>query len=267
MKKLIALLLVAVSLHVHAADQAEPLPIQECTAQAPYGFPSTDKQSVTPICRKAYYVVYDNNAKIPVFVSYVLTPAHAVGCLARSNAFATDMSLPAEIAATPHDYAKSGYDIGHQANSSDMRWDNEVERESFILSNMAPQLPEFNRGIWKKLEDTTRGWVISRQHPVLIYVGPVYTRAQDPTIGVGFVTVPHGFFKILVDTETNEVQVFLFRHEGSKEPLSSFITSLANVQRLTGVKFPLPDKPVWNGLWPIELKSNRAAKNFACSIN
>lgn len=265
MTKLFAFLLLAVTFYAGAAQEA-PLPVDQCVAQAPFGFPTTEKQSVQQICRKAYFVLHDNTAKIPAYVSYVLTPEHAIGCLARSNAFATDHSLPPGTAATPQDYAKNGYDIGHQANDSDMRWDEQAELDSFILSNMAPQLAEFNRGIWKKLEDTTRGWVISRQHAVLIYVGPVYNKVQDPTIGAG-VTVPHGFFKILVDLETSEVQVFMFKHEGSKQPLSSFITSLAEVQKQTGLQFQLPVKPVWNGLWPIEMKSNRNAKAAACAIN
>ena len=136
------------------ADQHEPYPLEQCAAQAPYGFPQSVKQSTTKICRKAYVLEYDVNAFVPVWVSYVLTPEHAVGCLPRSNAFAADHSI--NNPATPKDYAKSGYDMGHNANDGDMRWDLEVEEESFILTNMTPQLPGFNRGIWKKLERLIR---------------------------------------------------------------------------------------------------------------
>lgn len=156
--------------------------------------------------------------------------------------------------------------MGHIANSGDMRWNQQAQDESFILSNAAPQLPEFNRGIWKKLEDTTRGWVLSRNHPVLIYTGSVYS-TRDKTIGDGVVKVPNAFFKILVDTETHEVQAFLFKHEGSQKPLSSFIVSVSTIQAKTGIKFPLPSPRYYNGIWPIQVKSATKAKSEVCQTN
>jgi endonuclease G len=262
MKKLLSILLLAISLNA-LAEQVPALPMAACLVEAPYGFPSSKKQDTSLICRTAYALEHDNKAKIPVWVSYTLTPEHSIGCLPRVNAFAPDKSVIS--GATLKDYAKSGYDMGHQANSGDMRWDENVQIESFILSNMAPQLPVFNRQIWKKLEDATRGWAISRSHELLIYVGPIYDRAQDKFIGPGMVTVPHAFYKIITDTKTSEVQVFLFKHEGSDAELSTFITSLAEVQRLTDLVFPMPDVPVFSGFWPIQLKNALLAKREVCA--
>lgn len=261
----IGLLFVLISKAVFAG-QLLPLPLSQCLVQAPYGFPSTKKENISQICRKGYFVAHDNIAKIPVYTSYVLTPQNAIGCLPRSDSFAPDKSLPPEARASVKDYAKSSYDIGHIVNSSDNRYDAQAEQDSFILSNMTPQLQEFNRGIWKKLEDYTRGWAISRDHDLLIYAGPVYSRLQDPTIGKGRVTVPHGFFKIIVDLETREVQAFNFKHEGSKEGLETFITSIANIQKLTGIAFPLPPTSKATGLWDVQLKSSRKAKAVSCNI-
>lgn len=264
MKKLFALLLLAVSFAA-SAIQLPPLPIDACKVHAPYGFPRVSKLSVTPICRLGYYAVHDDAARIPVVVEYVLTPEHAVGCLPRSNAFATDKSLT--DGASPKEYSKSGYDIGHQANDGDNRWNSQAEEDSFILSNMAPQLPGFNRGIWKKLEDQTRGWVISRQHSIQVITGPVYDRKQDSTLkGQGRVTIPHAFFKVLIDTTTNEYLVYLLKHESSDAELETFRTSIADVQKLTGLVIPLPKGAIPTKTWPISLKSARAAKSGVCSI-
>jgi endonuclease G len=128
-------------------------------------------------------------------------------------------------------------------------------------------LPEFNRGIWKKLEDTTRGWALSRQHPILIIAGPIYNQKQDKSIGKNFVTVPHAFYKIVVDTVTNETQVFVFPHAGSSEDLNSFITSLAEVQKQTGIVFRLPKDLKLTSLWEVNVKSATKAKDIACAIN
>ena len=268
MKKFLVAFLLAFSFSAFAADQAAPLPLEQCQVHAPYGFMASKKQNTSTVCRTGYVLEHDNLAKIPVWVSWSLTPEHTLGCLPREDAFAADLSLPATARAYPKDYAKSGYDTGHLANDGDFRWNAEVSRQSFILSNMTPQLPEFNRGIWKKLEDTTRGWAISRQHTLIIYAGSIYDRKQDSTIGVRQVTVPHAFFKIIIDTETNEVQPFLFKHEGSSESLQTFLTSVAEIQRQSGLVIPLPTgAKISKTLWETKVKSAVASKKMACAIN
>ncbi len=243
-----------------------PVSDNKCAAQIPYGQPVGRKQSTTVLCRIAYILEHDNNAKIPEWVAYVLTPEHAIGCNVRSNAFTSDKDLLPGKRSEMKDYSKSGYDIGHQANDSDMAWDVNVERQSFLLSNMAPQLPGFNRGIWKKLEDQTRGWVIDRQHPILIYVGPVYS-TQDKTIGTTGVIVPHAFYKILIDTVTNEVMVFEFIHQSASGSLDQFITSLAKVQQDTGIVFPMPKNVKFvTATWSAKDKSAVKTKRGVCTL-
>jgi len=265
MKKLLLSLLLLPLLAF--AEQPSPLPAEQCKSHVPYGFPTVKKQDVTPICRGAYYTVHDNKNKIPLYSAYLLKPAQAVGCGARDSTFEVDRSLPPLKRSGNKDYAKSGMDIGHMVNAEDLKYDQTAQDVAALLSNAAPQLPEFNRGIWKKLEDTTRGWALSRRDDILVYVGPITTR-QDSTIGKGFVTVPHGFFKILVDTKTSEVQVFVFKNEGSKAPLSSFLTSLADVQKQTGIVFPMPVNPKFAvaRTWPVAMKTNIAAKRTVCSL-
>lgn len=246
---------------------APPRPMQLCVGDAIYGFPTVQKKDTTQLCRKGYAAEHDNQAKIPVWAAYLLTPKEASGCFARNSGYAPDLHLRVDARATPKDYAKSGYDIGHMVNDADMRWDFQAGQETYILSNMAPQLPEFNRGIWKKLEESTRGWVMNRQHPLQIYVGPIYNRNQDKRIGLGGVTVPHGYWKVIIDTQTQEVMVFVFDHEGAKGDLSRFITSLAQLQKLTGLEIPMPANPVFaQRTWPRVVKSIGRQKNLICSL-
>lgn len=250
-----------------SAQGAPPRPMQLCAGEAIYGFPTLRKKDTTQICRRGYAIEYDNQAKIPIWGSYLLTPIEATGCYPRVNSFTPELYVRDDARATLKDYAKSGYDQGHMVNSADMLWDPEVQQESFILSNIAPQLPEFNRGIWKKLEDSTRGWTLNRRHPLQIYVGPIYNRDQDKMIGLSGVTVPHGFWKVIIDTQTNEVMVFKFNHEGSQADLSSFVTSLAEVQRLTGIILPMPKNPKFaDKTWPRIVKSISRQKTVICSL-
>lgn len=262
MRKILAALLLVLSFGAHAGTPADVLPIEQCAVHLTYGAPQIAKQ-VVPICRAGYISYFDTRAGVPLFVAYVLTPEHAAGCLARESFEADDYvgGVP-----TPKDYAKSGYDIGHNANAADLAWSPQVASDARKVTNMSPQVPGFNRGIWKKLEDGTRGWAISRQHPLQIYVLNEVDRKQDPMIGKNLVSVPHALGKVLIDTKTNEVQIFRFKNEASKANLNSFITSLAEFQKQTGVVLPLPASPVFTKLWSVELKSARKAKAGVCAL-
>ena len=53
-----------------------------------------------------------------------------------------------------------------------MAWSEEVMSESFYLSNMSPQDPGFNRGIWRQLEARVRDWA-DLHGEVFVVTGPV----------------------------------------------------------------------------------------------
>jgi hypothetical protein len=55
MKKLLFVLLFAVSSLANAWDQRAPLPVQACAVHSPYGFAQTAR-TAQPICREAYLV-------------------------------------------------------------------------------------------------------------------------------------------------------------------------------------------------------------------
>lgn len=255
--------LVVLSLYTPAASA--PKHIDACKAELPYGVPSSSKESTVQLCRIGYALEYDLQSKIPVWVGYVLTPEEAVGCFPRTANFSIDYSLPHGSRSTIKDYKHSGYDTGHMVNDADLRWDSIAGDESLLLSNMTPQLPGFNRGIWKKLEDSTRGWALSRQSPIMVYAGPIYG-PDDKTIGAG-VKIPASFFKVLIDTKTHEAQVYLFKHEATTYPLSDFLSTLEEVQSLSGVRLPLPTAVrVTSKGWPRHIKSNKRAKDIACDV-
>ena len=109
MKKLL-LALLFVSQSVFAWEQQAPLQINQCVKHSPYGLPTVAKPDATLICRSGYLVMHDNQAKIPVWASYAINAESALGCVARTNAFVADNSLPPGKKASPQDYAGTGYD-------------------------------------------------------------------------------------------------------------------------------------------------------------
>jgi endonuclease G len=241
-KKLIVFVLFSVfCLPAYSWNQRNPMPVQQCQVHYPYGLPDI-QGNIQPICREAYLSAYDAQAKIPRLVMYTLTPNHALGCVARSNAFATDNSIT--NGPVPSDYAGTGFDKGHMAPDGDLSWDNQVELESFLMTNMTPQAGSLNRGIWKLLETSVRGWVVLGNHNFNIISGAIYS-ANDKKIG-NSVTVPHSFYKIVTDMNTKQVAGWVFPHTqpypNLGNDLTKFRVPVKQIEQQAGVKFKMPAK-------------------------
>lgn len=269
MKKLVFALLLAALQSVQAWDQTPPLATDHCRIHNPWGWAQTSK-SVTAICRRAYFVAYDAAAKIPNYVAYTLTPPNALGCVARSNAFAADASVP--NGTRPDDYAGTGYDKGHMAPDGDLSWDQQVEYESFLMTNMSPQAPSLNRGIWKLLETSVRGWTVQRNQTYTVIAGGIYD-ATDKKIGTG-VVVPHNFYKIVINQTTGETAGWVFPHVAPYPNLGNDLTRfrlpVAQIEKTAGINFALPKnaKELNPGQeWPVDFGALTNTKRAKCGAN
>jgi endonuclease G len=266
MKKLLTLLFVFASLSSHAWEQRPPLPVDACRVHSPYGLTQT-KTPAGLICREAYLVAYDPAAKIPVYVAYTLLPQNALGCFPRTNAFVADQSI--SNGPRPDDYAGTGYDKGHAAPDGDLSWSQQVEYESFLMTNMYPQHGSLNRGIWKLLETSVRGWTVQLNQPFTIYVGALYG-AGNERIGNG-VVVPHGFYKIVINNATGAVAGWGFPHTkpyvNLGNDLTKFRLPIAQIEQQAAVKFAFPAnaKELQPGQeWPVDFGALTNAKRAKC---
>ena len=267
MKKFLFSLLLAATSLAQAWDQRAPNPVQACAVHSPYGFAQTQR-AVTPICREAYLVAYDAPVKIPAYVAYTLLPQNALGCFPRTNAFVADASLNG-TGATPSDYAATGYDKGHAAPDGDLSWTAQVEYESFLMTNMYPQHGSLNRGIWKLLETSVRGWAVQRNQSYTIFVGAMYG-AGDEYIGKG-VIVPHGFYKIVVNNQTKQIAGWRFPHTkpyvNLGNDLTKFRVPVADIMKEAGVQYAFPAGAVElqpGQEWPVDYGALTNAKRAKC---
>lgn len=189
-----------------------------------------------------YSVLFLNQHKQAGWVAYELTAEECNSLYKRKNRFIPEPNAD-EFSATNNDYSHSGFDRGHLAPAADMGWSEVSMAESFYFSNISPQLPAFNRGVWKRLETLVRDW--SKQNSsILIATGPVFT-SSDSSIGSG-VTVPAYFYKVVIDYSWPDVKGigFILPHSASSESLQSFAVSIDTVETLTGIDFfyQLPDE-------------------------
>jgi endonuclease G len=153
--------------------------------------------------KNAFTLSYNKNKGIANWVSWHLSSAWK-GETDRQNDFRPDPNLPQNWnEVTPSDYARTGFDRGHLCPSDDRDGTLEDNQETFFMTNMTPQAPEHNRGIWKTLEDFGR--ILTQQgNEVYIIAGTVGqggtgTNGFAKTIGKkDNITVPASLWKIIV---------------------------------------------------------------------
>lgn len=190
------------------------------------------------IHHKYYSLSYKENGEIPEWVAYQMDRDMLnAKNVERSREFVED-PLVATKSAHHRDYSNSGYTRGHMVPAGDMAFDTLAMRETFYMSNMTPQLRQFNNGIWKELEENVRDWTYKAGN-LYIISGPVL---QNPikTIGKSSkVIVPSSFYKIIMDyTDPDKKAIaFVIPHAMSDRPLQDYMVPIDEVEKLTGLDF------------------------------
>lgn len=188
------------------------------------------------ITHTAYTLKYSELHEQAEWVAYKLTVERVKSTVKRTNDFRPDPKVKTGSAQLS-DYKGSGYDRGHLAPAGDMKWSKTAMSESFYMSNMSPQRPGFNRGIWKRLEEKVRTWAISNKE-IYIVTGPVLSD-NLPTIGSNKVAVPNSYYKVILDYKEPELKGigFVLANESSKKSLATFAVTIDSVEVLTGIDF------------------------------
>jgi len=190
----------------------------------------------------AFTLSYKEEHEQAEWVAYMLCRERAVSTEERTDKFLED-KLVKTGSAINKDYAKSGYDRGHLAPAADMGWSAQTMRESFYFSNMSPQVPAFNRGIWKKLEEKVRNWA-QTYDTIFVVTGPVLVPGL-PVIGVNRVSVPEYYYKVLLDFYPKpKCLAILMKNQPGNLPLREYVTTVDKIEKLTGIDFFawLPDE-------------------------
>jgi len=163
----------------------------------------------------------------------------------RMNNFRADTRIPRRFRAGLKAYEGSGYDRGHlvaSANNDILKIQNS---ETFLLSNMSPQKPDFNRRIWRDLEEAIRK--LNKQDNILetyVLTCPVfYFDRKIKTIGndeneYGIdVPIPHAFIKsILAEDDKGRLKLWTFEMENKKldKKLEDYLVVTYDAEQIVG---------------------------------
>ena len=186
--------------------------------------------------RKGFAIGYSRRHRQAIWVSYMLTAAHLESPqVARRGAFKADPAVKFRPV-RPNDYTRTGYDRGHLAPAADMTYSVDTMKHSFFMTNISPQLPGCNRGIWKRLESQVRLWAL-RERQLYVVTGPVFADGAH-TMGKTDIPVPVAFYKVILDmTPPMKMIGFVIPNQPTKRRLQSFVVSVDDVEALTGCDF------------------------------
>lgn len=194
-----------------------------------------------PITHQYYILSYNEETEQANWIYYKLTSDMLLGDAERNSNFRNDPLVSTKSASTK-DYTKSGYDRGHLCPAADMKFDEKAMYESFYMSNVSPQVPEFNRGIWKNLESQIRDWTREKDS-LYIVTGPIFDQTNI-AIGKNQVVVPSAFYKVLYNPAQNQMIAFSLPNKASSLPFDKFASTVDSLEELTGIDFfsQLPDQ-------------------------
>jgi DNA/RNA endonuclease G (NUC1) len=199
------------------------------------------------IQRDQYALDYSDSNGEPNWVSWDLTSGD-IGSSGRSS-FVTDATLPVGFyRVKTTDYTNSGYDRGHMCPSADRSVTDADNLIVFYMSNVMPQTPDNNQGVWESFEYYCRSLANVGDEVLITDAGSGYTGAFIPS---GKAAIPGYTWKIVVDvppgggtalsritTSTRIIALKVPNIAGIRSnPWTQYVTSVNQVQADTGFTF------------------------------
>ena len=186
--------------------------------------------------KKAMNISYNPAHKQADWAFYSLGPKELEDCYDRGSNFRPDPLVPSEQSAQLSDYAGSHYDRGHLIPAGDNKWNDEAMSQSFLLSNISPQPPAFNRGIWSRLELLVRAWAM-KYDGIWVTTGPLLDASLN-SIGANKVSVPKFFYKVIVTSRAGHRNgIALLLPTNASAPLATYAESIQRLEAETGLDF------------------------------
>lgn len=199
------------------------------------------------IIRSQYVLGYNPNRNVANWVSWNLNSSWYGDVPRYSGNFITDTSLPDSFSKVKHsDYTNSGYDRGHMVRSEERTRTVEDNKSTFLLTNILPQRPDLNRGVWLNLENYCEELCKKENKELFVIAGGIFhsvNRIKD------LVAVPDSFFKIIVVlnrdeslqsiTDTTKIIAVVMPNKNGirNEPWRNYLTTVRRIEQSTGYDF------------------------------
>lgn len=185
-----------------------------------------------------YIVGYDEELRNPAWVAYRLKHNPSGQTTDRPDGFEVDRRTRSRV--EHRDYTNTGYDRGHMAPNYaiGVTYGANAQAETFLMSNIVPQMPDLNRGVWKEFEQLVAKEYLRRCEELWVITGPLY--AEPIKRLPSRVAVPNAFYKILVDVvgdQSVRTLALVMPQQVGDETLNSFLVSIDDIERASALDF------------------------------
>jgi len=222
-----------------------------------YGMPAADQV----IFNRHYVIGYSYYFRQAKWALEIVDPDNPG--LERIDNFRPDYRIPQMFRADLVDYRRSGYDRGHLVASANQREVALQNSETFLLSNMSPQVPGFNRGIWKELEDAVRNLNLNPKIlETYVICGPIFY-FDMPTEFIGTrdkngvtLPIPNAYFKSILTEDRRgsfDLWSFIIPNQESDKALESFLVPTKKIEQYAGIN-------LWDRLHGAKIEGRKKAK-------
>lgn len=194
-------------------------------------------------CYKLYADNYKSGNKVSRY------SASNDGSLSSDCQYPNDPDLRNEYRLTYDPYKGSGYDHGHICPSADRQRAVEANYQTFYITNMQPQIHDFNANIWGDMEEQVRTWAgqfdtlyvckggtIDKSEWIIKYLGS----------GSNKIPVPKYFFMALLGKKGSNFKAtgfWIAQDNYSSDKIKNYAVTIQTLQNNTGIDFfcNLPD--------------------------
>ncbi len=204
------------------------------------------------LLKPQYVLSYNRSRNIANWASWQLNKSW-MGDAKRKDQFRPDPDLPKGwYQVVTKDYSGSGFDRGHLVNSED-RTKNDVDNAAtFLLTNIIPQSPDNNRGVWEELESYSRKLARDGKELYIIAGGNgIGGEGSNGNVSQlkGKATVPSTLWKVIlvldapskglagVNSNSRTIAVIMPNKQGRNGKWTDFCATVDDVQKLTGYDF------------------------------
>lgn len=191
-----------------------------------------------------------------------------LGTAVRKDDFRPDESLPDNIyKVKPSDYTSEyGFDRGHMCPSADRTKSSTDNSSTFLMSNIVPQAPELNRGVWEEFEAFCREQVYEGNE-LYIYAGSyglfgTGSKGTFREIANGRILVPSNYYKVVlilpegnndlarIDENTKIIAIDVPNNQGVKnKDWEDYITYISAIEGAAKLKlWPKIPEGIYNKL-------------------
>ena len=205
-------------------------------AGAPRRIAQPAPDDIVQIDKGEFVIGWSPTLRHPVWVAYhVPKEEKHFGIAQKRPNFSKDPAV--RLSPPSGSYTGSSYDRGHMAPNFGI----DAQRQTFLTSNIVPQKPELNRGVWREVEHRIADYWTQRYGEIWVIVGCIPS-ASNEIHGTG-IDIPEAFYQVVVAQVGYDVRAFAVIYP-QNTPYGEYpargLISIDELEEMTGFDF-LPD--------------------------